>query len=238
MKRTLNKKRLYIKEFTTIGKIKVWLVDGDYVRRNCDEEFTNFSQHYRFPFIPKNEFWIDRECAPGEELLFVDHLLVEYYMMKEGASYHHAISEADKWEQIERKKTQFAEKLAKARKKHDEKLMRLVHKKKLVSYSSPGTEVWIVSGEAVRDLFFIDFTCGGHEYVYTFVPKGEVWLDDDLHPKERKLVLLHELHERRLMREGWIYPKAHHEASKIEFFCRHFPKQLEKHLKQEKLLNR
>jgi hypothetical protein len=27
-----------------------------------DEEFTNFGQHYRYPYIPKNELWIDQEA--------------------------------------------------------------------------------------------------------------------------------------------------------------------------------
>jgi hypothetical protein len=28
-----------------------------------DEEFTNFGQHYRYPYIPKNELWIDQEAG-------------------------------------------------------------------------------------------------------------------------------------------------------------------------------
>ena len=41
--------------------IQVWVVDGEYIRTYVDEEFTNFGQHYRFPYIPENEFWLDRE---------------------------------------------------------------------------------------------------------------------------------------------------------------------------------
>ena len=34
---------------------EVWVVDGAYIRNHIDEEFTNFGQHYSFPYIPKNE---------------------------------------------------------------------------------------------------------------------------------------------------------------------------------------
>jgi hypothetical protein len=57
------------------------------VRENLDEEFTNFGQHYRFHFIPINEFWLDQQHAPGEEQFFIDHLLVEYRLMRYGMDY-------------------------------------------------------------------------------------------------------------------------------------------------------
>ena len=48
----------------------------------------------------------------------------------------------------------------------------------------------------MRSVFDIDFTAGGHDYVYEFVPENEVWIDDDIEEQERGYVLLHELHER------------------------------------------
>jgi hypothetical protein len=108
-------------------------------------------------------------------------------------------------------------------------------------------DVWLVNGESVRDKYYIDFTEGGHDLVYHFIPRREVWIDDDLSPKERKFVLLHELHERNLMSKALkkekhrvygkelsnIYAKAHHSSSEIEYFCRHHPKMLEKKILAE-----
>ena len=55
---------------------------------------------------------------------------------------------------------------------------------------SGAVKVWIIQGGLVRSLYFIHFTEGGHDLVYPhFVPKNEVWLDDDLSPGERKFVL-------------------------------------------------
>ena len=48
-----------------------------------------------------------------------------------------------------------------------------------------GLSVWIVNGRLVRSVFDIDFTAGGHDYVYEFVPENEVWIDDSIEePKE------------------------------------------------------
>ncbi|MBU4453287.1 hypothetical protein KKH24_03430, partial [Patescibacteria group bacterium] len=89
-----------------------------------------------------------------------------------------------------------------------------------------------VRGELVRDIYFIDFTEGGHEFVYDFVPKTEVWIDDDITRGERKFIILHELHERALMAEGKKYPEAHASASRIEHICRHHRKDLKPNLAQ------
>jgi hypothetical protein len=194
-----------------------------------DEEFTNFGQHYRFPFIPKREFWIDREFGPGEQQFFIDHLLVEHRFMAAGMTYDRALEKADAVERRERHKTELIEELHVQKKME---VLKSVHKRLLKKYSRE-VKVWIVKGELVRGLFFIDFTEGGHDKVYHFVPEKEVWLDDDLGPRERRYVLLHELHERSLMSHGWTYSRAHREASKIEFHCRAHPDELEANLRRE-----
>ena len=79
----------------------------------------------------------------------------------------------------------------------------------------------------------IDFTEGGHDYVYEFVPENEVWIDDDIAEKERGYVLLHELHERNRMARGWLYNKAHAESSRLEYRCRHHPEELHEALAAE-----
>ena len=96
-----------------------------------------------------------------------------------------------------------------------------------------GVKVWIVDGRLVRSAFDVDFTEGGHDHVYEFVPHDEVWIDNDLEEIERPYVLLHELHERNLMEKGWTYSKAHEDSSKIEYFCRHHPDKLHESLAAE-----
>ena len=222
----------YTRKIAKIGDISVWSVNGKYVRTFLDEEFTNFGQHYRFPFIPKNEFWIDNEHSNDESRFYIDHLLLENRLMKEHIGYDNALVKADKKELSERRKSTFYKKSFKKKHITSQEIIKKIHKRLIKKYST-GLSVWIINGELVRDKFFIDFTEGGHDKVYHFVPKNEIWLDNDLSIREMPYVLLHEIHERNLMAKGWNYNKAHQSSSKIEYYCRHHPKKLTKCLAKE-----
>ena len=241
-------KKPYLKKFCKISIFNVWIVAGNFIRKNIDEEFTNFGQHHRFKFIPKNEFWIDKEYGKGnEKKYFIDHMLVENRLMKKGISYVEASDKADKIEKSERSKSKLISKLIKNKLEVKKEIyLKLLKSNKRI-------KIWLVNGNLVRSLFFIDFVQGGHDKIYHFIPKNEIWIDDDVNPKERKFVLLHELFERNLMCKGWSYeenrkkfisslkeyishkkPKlAHWAASEIECYYRHHPKRIDKKIFQE-----
>lgn len=225
----------YLKKFETVGEFEVWEVDGMYVRNTLNREFTNFGQHFRFPFIPKHQFWIDKENSSNETSYYVNHMITEWNLMNQGTDYDTAIAKADRQEQKERKKSALMEKVRKEMSNTIRKIPKEIYVHRLTDSESP--QIWIVSGELVRDMFFIDFTEGGHHFVYDFVPYNEVWLDNDLIPKEREFVLLHELHERYLMFKGWTYNHAHNSSSYIEYQCRRSPSLLAESLKKEAVNN-
>ena len=205
-----------IKKLHSSSGYVAWLVDGKYVRDCLNEEFTNFGWNNHFSFIPKKEFWIDYESKPGEAQYFFTNFLMMQEFMKKGLSHKEACIKSDEAERKERAKTDFY-------KKHQdlprEQSAVSVHKR-MLSFWGSKLKIWLVDGEDVRSLFFLDFTEGGHDKVYDFIPENEVWIDDDLLKKERNLVLVHELHERRLMAGGVIYQKAHFKSSNLERFCR------------------
>jgi hypothetical protein len=220
----------YIKKVEDRGDLKIWIVDGAYIRGHIDEEFTNFGQHYRYHYIPINELWVDHESEDNELQFFIDHLLVEYRLMAKGMSYEKALPMADREERKERRHA------------GDESL--LTHKNTILPKGEDvheqlwkrmenGISVWIVNGRKVRSVFDIDFTAGGHDHVYEFVPENEVWIDNDIVEEERGYVLLHELHERSRMAKGWPYSKAHTESSRLEYHCRHHPDELHDELTVE-----
>lgn len=221
----------YIEKIITVSDYDVWIVDGMYIRKNIEREFTNFGHHYRYKFIPKNELWIDKERIGGEEDFYIEHMLVDTRLIEEGVPYDQSWDRASRAEKKLRKEVMLAKEEIRPDMTKAEYIEKL-HKKLLTKYSN-GIKVWIVDGALVRTVFFMDFTEGGHDKVYKFVPKGEVWLDDDLSEKEIKFVLLHELHERYLMSEGWDYDPAHRRASSIEYHCRHHPEELDKKLNEE-----
>jgi hypothetical protein len=220
----------YMRKVDTRGDLVVWIVDGCHVRMSMDEEFTNFGQHYRFPFIPENELWIDREKTEDEIVFYMEHLLVEHRLMKQGKPYNAAIVVADRVERKMRRRAGDILKLTRGGKEVPDP--KQVHVRLWKALES-GVTVWIVDGRLVRSVFDIDFTAGGHDCVYEFVPENEVWIDDDIEEKERGLVLLHELHERNLMAKGMPYSKAHEDSSRIEYRCRHHPELLHDKLADE-----
>lgn len=219
----------YLKKVGQRGNIVIWIVDGSYVRAHLDEEFTNYGQHYGFKCIPKNEFWLDKEAQDDEREFFIDHLLVEHRLMTKGASYDDALDSADRAEMAERKKAGDVKKLTAGGNLPDARKVHLRLWKTLES----GISVWIVDGRLVRSVFDVDFTEGGHDHVYEFVPENEVWIDNDLEEAERPYVLLHELHERNLMSTGSPYSKAHEDSSRLEYQCRHNPAGLHQALAKE-----
>jgi hypothetical protein len=229
-------KKPYIKKYGEMSHFIIYIVDGNYIRTNIDEEFTNFGQHYRFKYIPKNEFWIDLEHGKSDESkFFIDHLLLENRLMAQGKNYSFAEYEAEKKEKLERIKT---DSILKKNKQNDSELINKIHIKQLKKFSGK-VKVWLVDGRLVRDLYRVQFTEGGHDLVYSFIPPKEIWIDDDVSPKERKYIILHELYERNLMAKGWTYDlskntnSAHFAASHIEYKCRHNPKLLMDCLKAE-----
>ena len=223
-------KRPYVEKIEEHGDLQVWIVDGSYIRSHKDEEFTNLGQHYRYPYIPVNELWIDREAKHDEQQFFIDHLLVEHRLMAKGASYEEALAKADRAEREERRRsgdisrlTHHGQTLPDAKDMHERLWQRLRN----------GLGIWILNGRLVRSVFDIDFTEGGHDYVYEFVPENEVWIDDAIEEPERGYVLLHELHERNRMAKGWPYDKDHAESSRLEYRCRHHPDKLHEALTAE-----
>lgn len=226
-------KEPYLKKLEPIDGFEVWEVDGEYVRNKINREFTNFGQHYRFEFIPLNEFWIDKQHGANDETdFYINHMIVEWNMMKNGMKYDDAIAVADSVEKRERLRSDFVKKLEKKVSSINSDVPKEVYKEKLEKYKGV-VDVWVVSGEAVRGLYFIDFTEGGHHFVYDFIPLNEVWIDDDLVPAERDFVILHELHERYLMSTGMDYHHAHRSSSIIEYKCRNDGSQLKQCIDEE-----
>jgi len=221
----------YIRKYDNRGDFVIFIVDGNYIRTNLDDQFTNFGQHYQFKFIPLLEFWLDEEAAPDEMEFYIDHLLVEHKLMAQGVPYEDAIVKSDQVERTERKKLKISRDLkGNLILPKNSKIHIHIYKK-----LSNDITVWIVDGRLVRNKLDIDFTEGGHDFVYDYVPKNEVWIDNDLKLHEIDYILLHELYERNLMSKGMGYLQAHTRASRVETYCRHHPDKLYEHLQKEGL---
>ncbi len=219
----------YVRRLEERGGLSVWVVDGEYVRQNVDEEFSNFGHHWTIKEIPEREIWLDQEGHPDEQRFFLRHAIVERKLMERGKSYEEARVAADK---IEREMRSRAGDLSRVRRGKEPVQPQSVHERLWKALPS-GVHVWFVNGRLVRSVYDVEFTEGGHDHVYEFVPRDEVWIDDDLHEAECGFVLFHELHERNLMAKGMDYDRAHADSSRLERYFRNHPAELHEALIQE-----
>jgi len=224
-------KKPYIRKIRDITEVSVWLVDGKYVRKNICEDFVNYDHHYHLSFIPKNEFWIAAGTEPMEIEFYIYRMLAERRFVSDGMNYNEASQKAAEIERHERAKSELVRKIGSRRSDTKEIIIR-IHKRLLKKYSGM-VKIWIVDGELVRSLLYVDFGGGGHDRVYDFIPEGEMWIDDSVPENDRKFIMLHELHERSLMTMGLDYPHSHKGATKMEDFFRHHPEKLGKAIRDE-----
>lgn len=203
----------YIKKLGSSKGIVIWQVDGNYVRNKMDTNFNNSGHHYAFKIIPANELWIDKDFSKrGDEELLINQGLHELELIKKKYSKYDAMMAAARQSTKDRKALNPVT---------PKDAYKNVHVKKINKYSVNGVEVWIINGKLVRDVFFNDFTEGGHHYVYKFVPKNEIWIDDSLNPIEYDYVIFHEAIERNLMKYDKLkYDNAHDVAIKYEAILR------------------
>lgn len=219
----------YLKKIAQRGKVSAWIVDGAWVRTNIEQEWDNYGHHYSDPFIPEHEIWLDQQAHPDEQQFFLEHCLVERRLRARGVDEETARQQANEAEREARRKAGDIKKFRKRGQLANPEAMHV----RLLKQLTNGPAVWIVDGRYVRSVFDIEFTAGGHDHVYEFVPTNEVWIDDDITDAERPYALLHELHERNLMEGGMNYDQAHAESSKLELYHRHHPEELHAALAKE-----
>ena len=90
--------------------------------------------------------------------------------------------------------------------------------KKIISTTKDKIKIYSVDGTYIRDNIDIDFTMGGHAYIYpNYIPEDEVWIDGDMNDKDKYTTIIHELSERNEMKNKKLdYDEAHNNASKKE----------------------
>jgi hypothetical protein len=219
----------YVRSLERRGPLSIWLVDGAMVRKNIDIEFSNFGSHYTIDEIPRNEIWIDGETDADEQRFFIAHARTERRLLAAGTDPDVARQTSNHEERRMRVAAGDLRKVMQGRALPDVEKVRRELWKTLPS----GVLVWFVKGRLVRSVYDIEFTEGGHEHVYEYIPRGEVWIDDDIHEDERGYVVFHELHERNRMSDGMDYDTAHAESSKLELHYRNHPDQLHEALAAE-----
>ena len=162
--------------------MKIKYVDGAKIRNTFDTDFSGAGDSSYYPYIPKNEYWIERYLRPETKLLLsLDRL--EKKMKNEPFS---AI-----------------------RKQAMRDLTTRGTFRSLQTMSQKGLVVRYVVGADVRKTLDPYFLLGGHSHIYRYIPKNEIWIDACADDAEQVFTLVHEMYERDLMRNGMSYDDAH-----------------------------
>ena len=211
----------YLRQLTTLGKVAVWLVDGESVRDSDDEDEQNFTDFAlrcedRNEFVPTNEAWISDGTDAGERPFFLDNIAAQLQARDAGhGDYEAMLAAGDAAEKNER---------AQVDGKFDDG-------KAPFAADGVGTQwgtidaggtvaVFKVDGRKIRDTF-VDWTEGGNDLAQpAIVPDGTIFLDDADDDAEMRLTLLHEATERAEMAKGSDYPAAHNVALRAEHDAR------------------
>lgn len=179
-----------------INRKKIRFVDGFKIRNHLDDDFAVLHAHateaaYFEPkfYIPKGEWWFDYRFK--DELDFFIHAEETLDKLLKTMSYEKARAQMTKMMRPSSKIPFFEKKRTK----------------------KEGYTLVMVDGKTVRHYFDPEFVCGGHEFVYSYIPKKEIWLDVKMDKKEVSYVLLHEETERDLMAQGKSYDVAHEFAT-------------------------
>ena len=93
-----------------IGKIPlprsnlvVWLVDGAIIRNVEDVEFIGGGHHFRYPWIPRAEIWLEHDTSAEDIRFYLLHELHERGLMCAGMDYENAHAKASEVESDARK---------------------------------------------------------------------------------------------------------------------------------------
>jgi hypothetical protein len=110
VKDNLNKgKRITIEEGLLIPKflieekegIKIFEVDGNYIRKEVYDDFTMGGHEYVYPnFIPHNEIWLDKDLSTEDKEATLIHEANERLKMSKGIMYSEAHIDSNKKQKI------------------------------------------------------------------------------------------------------------------------------------------
>jgi hypothetical protein len=203
---------------------KVWVVDGNYIRREIFNEFIYGGNDERYTFVPESEIWIDNSISADEYLTTLEHEITERNLMRtKGYTYYDAhdsalmvelgmrrgfLSASNEHEKqipmvspIDYDSTQEIEELP----EH----IKLNGIYKIPFTKRDGIDVWVVDGYKVRRDIYPDFGFSGNSSAYQFIPKNEIWIDASVSCHEIEYSIQLELKEMEFMKSGMAYDDAY-----------------------------
>ena len=211
------------------GNINIWIVDGFVIRRDIFGEFLYGGNPQRYPWIPKDEIWIDNAISAEEFKYTLIHEINERDLMAtKGMSYSEAHDSSSAVERrirmldlqdariheakVGKVKPVDCDGIKEIAVLPDSISLRQIYRQLVTT--SGGISIWIVDGANVRRDIFPDFGLSGNDLAYKFIPKYEIWIDGQISCEETRFSIIAETAERALMAKGMDYDDAYTSALK------------------------
>ncbi|MEI7485061.1 MAG: hypothetical protein WCK13_10170 [Ignavibacteriota bacterium] len=208
---------------------KVWVVDGNFIRREIFNEFIYGGNDERYTFVPESEIWIDNSISADEYLTTLEHEIIERNLMRfSGYTYYDAhdsalmlelgmrrsfLTASNEHEKqlpmvspIDYDSTQEIEELP--------ELIKLSGIYKIPYAKRDGVDIWVVDGFKIRRDIYPDFGFSGNSSAYKFIPGNEIWIDASITSQEIEYSIQLELKEMAFMKSGLPYDEAYTNALK------------------------
>lgn len=76
-------KELYVEEYGKINDITVWIVNGEIARDLYKTDYCEGGHGYVYPWIPKDEIWIEKDIEEDEIPYILHHEYIELKLMRD-----------------------------------------------------------------------------------------------------------------------------------------------------------
>lgn len=234
---SLNVKELYRFYCGEREGFQIWIVDGEFVRRNYFDEFVYGGNPERYTFIPQNEIWIDNSISAAEFEYTLRHEINEFLLMKNfqmtyydahdsSLMLEHKLRDDDflrcrkKEETLKPVGTIDFDSVKELQSLPDRIKLKNIYKAFVKKVDS--IEVWIVDGGSVRREIYPDFAYSGNDLAYSFIPHLEIWIDDAVSCQQIEYSIQLELVERQNLYEKFSYDDAYEKGKKslLPFFLK------------------
>ena len=203
---------------------KIWIVDGNYIRREIFNEFIYGGNDERYTFVPESEIWVDNSISAEEYLTTLEHEIIERNLMRhKGYTYYDAHDSALMLELGMRRG------FLTAAYEHEKQLpmvspidydstQEIEELPEQIKFSGiykipygkrEGVEIWVVDGYKVRRDIYPDFGFSGNSNAYMFIPPNEIWIDASITSQEMEYSIQLELKEMAFMKNGLPYDEAY-----------------------------
>lgn len=211
------------KKIDKIGPYRVYTVNPVGVRQKHPSYvgFTKFGTHLEYPsLIGENEIWVGKD-VPEDERFFLIHRGVYQYEAKERGvkNFNDWAEKRVEWEREKKRGAKSGPHLMPMYNSPPDSIYGEYYCG--IATQDDDVEVWLVDGDKIRKKYCKAFVDSGNGETYKWIPRQEIWVEQDMNPDDIPASVLHEYMEASLVKKKKAsYDDAHLTALRAEIHNR------------------